>query len=49
MKMTSSDIVTVTVEIAAPKIEITNVEFTAISPSSSPRTMQEKASIVMRA
>ena len=33
MKMTSSDIVTVTVKIAAPKIEIVNVEFSAISPS----------------
>jgi len=42
MKMTSSDIVTATVKIAAPKIEIVNVEFTAVSPSSSPRTMQEK-------
>jgi len=42
MKMTASDIVTVTVKIAAPKIEIVNVELTAVSPSSSPRAMQEK-------
>jgi len=44
--MTASDIVPVTVKIAAPKIEITNVKFTAISPSSSPSAMQEKSSIV---
>ena len=31
--MTASDIVTVDVIVAAPKIEITNVEFSAISPS----------------
>jgi len=31
--MTASDIVTVTVKVAAPKIEITNVEFSAVSPS----------------
>jgi len=31
--MTASDIVPVTVKIAAPKIEITNVEFSAVSPT----------------
>jgi len=31
--MTASDIVTVTVKTAAPKIEIVNVEFSAISSS----------------
>ena len=31
--MTASGIVTVTVRVTAPKIEIANVEFTAVSPS----------------
>ena len=31
--MTASDIVTADVKVAAPKIEITNVEFSAIPPS----------------
>ena len=31
--MTASDIVAVDVKVAAPKIEITNVEFSAVSPS----------------
>ena len=39
--MTASDVVTVTVRVTAPKIEITNVEFTAVSPSSSSHTMYE--------
>jgi len=34
--MTASDIVTVTVKVAALKIEITNVEFSAVSPTTSP-------------
>ena len=39
--MTASGIVTVTVKVAAPKIEITNVEFTAVSSSPPSRTMRE--------
>jgi len=47
--MTASDIVTVDVKIAAPKIEITNVEFTAVSPSSPLPTTQEKSPFVTKA
>ena len=39
--MTASGVVTVTVKVAAPKIEIINVGFTAVSPSPSSRTMRE--------
>jgi len=45
--MTASDVVMVTVRVTAPKIEITNVEFTAVSPSSSSRTMREDSLVMM--
>jgi len=39
--MTASDIVTVDVEAAAPKIEITNVEFTVINSTPSPSSLPQ--------
>ena len=34
--MTASNVATITVRTGAPKIEITNVEFSAVSPTTSP-------------
>mgnify|MGYP000150215875 FL=1 len=45
--MTASGIVTVTVKVAAPKIEITNVEFRAID-SEAGRSMYEEVAEITR-
>lgn len=45
--MTASDIVTVTVRVAAPKIEIANVEFSAVG-SEAGRSMHEEIAEITR-